>query len=115
MIDDQCLDHEHPATLPRAIVSPAVRQRAARMLAAAGEPARLALLELLAEQELCVSELAACSGGALPAVSQRLRVLRTEGLVRSRRDGKHVYYALADEHVQALLTNILRHAAEPMG
>jgi len=49
----------------------------------------------------------------MPTVSQRLRVLKTEGLLRSRRDGKHVFYTLADAHVRELLTNILRHAAEP--
>jgi len=108
-----CVDLPHAAPVSRPTVAIAVRERAARMLSAAGEPSRLALLELLDERELCVSELVALTNDPMPTVSQRLRVLKTEGLLRSRRDGKHVFYTLADDHVRALLTNILRHAAEP--
>ncbi len=103
-------DHAAPAPRPRAL--PAVRQRAARMLRAAGDPDRLALLELLDAGELCVTDLATLTGDAMPTVSQRLRQLKTEGLASTRRDGKHVYYALADEHVRILLHNILHHASE---
>ncbi len=84
------------------------------MLSAAGDPARRALLELLDDRELCVTEIAVLMGDAMPTVSQRLRVLKTEGLIRARRDHKHVYYSIADEHVRTLLANILRHAAEPL-
>jgi ArsR family transcriptional regulator len=83
------------------------------MLAAAGDPARLQLLELLDAGELCVSDLVRLVGDSMPAVSQRLRLLRVEGLIDSRRDGKHVFYRLRDGHVQELVLNILRHAAEP--
>jgi ArsR family transcriptional regulator len=110
---DDCLDVPHPAPDSRPTVSAGVRERAARMLSAAGEPSRLALLEILDGRELCVSELVSLTNDPMPTVSQRLRVLKTEGLLRSRRDGKHMFYTLADNHVQALLTNILRHAAEP--
>ncbi len=82
------------------------------MLRAAGDPARFALLELLASGALCVTDLATLTGDPMPSVSQRLRLLRTDGLVRARREGKHVFYALADGHVRTLLRNILLHAAE---
>jgi ArsR family transcriptional regulator len=82
------------------------------MLSAAGDPARLRLLDLLAAGERCVSEIAADSGDAMPTVSQRLQLLRREGLLRSRREGKHVFYSLADAHVLELIDNVLRHAAE---
>ena len=45
-------------------------------------------------------------------VSQRLRLLRSEGLVSRRRKGTHIYYALADQHVADLMNNALAHAAE---
>jgi DNA-binding transcriptional ArsR family regulator len=45
-------------------------------------------------------------------VSQRLRILRSEGLVVRRREGKHIFYALADRHVADLLNNALAHAEE---
>jgi DNA-binding transcriptional ArsR family regulator len=114
-IDAACAttDHEAPAPRPRAPAT--VRQRAARMLRAAGDADRLALLELLDAGELCVTDLAALTGDAMPTVSQRLRQLKTEGLATTRRDGKHVFYALADEHVRELLHNILHHAAETAG
>lgn len=110
-----CVVADHPAaTQPArpAAVSPAVRQRAAAMLSAAGDVARLGLLELLGGGELCVTDIAERTGDAMPTVSQRLRLLKREGLVAARRDGKHVYYTLADAHVRELLQNALRHAAE---
>ena len=51
-------------------------------------------------------------GEKFPTVSQRLRLLRTEGLVRRRRDGNHLFYSLADRHVADLVHNALAHAAE---
>ena len=48
----------------------------------------------------------------MPAISQRLRLLKSERIVRSRREGKHVYYALADDHISRLVTNAVMHAME---
>lgn len=45
-------------------------------------------------------------------VSQRLRILRSEGLIVRRRDGNHIYYASADRHVADLILNALDHAHE---
>jgi len=87
--------------------------RAAALFRAAGDVERLRLLERLGEGEWCVSELAATSDDGLSTVSQRLRLLRQEGLVRRRRDGKHVYYSLADRHVAELIASALEHANEP--
>jgi DNA-binding transcriptional ArsR family regulator len=72
----------------------------------------LKLLTRLAEGEWCVTELAQAAHVTLPAVSQQLRILRAEGLVKRRRAGKHVYYALADAHIRDLLQSALDHAAE---
>ncbi len=80
------------------------------MLRAVGDDARLRLLELLRHGEMCVTEIAAVTGEGMSTISQRLRVLRGEGLVSGRREGKHVYYSLADEHVEDLILNVLSHA-----
>ena len=56
--------------------------------------------------------LAAAGNDAMSTVSQRLRLLRSEGLVRRRRDGRHIYYSLTDDHVAELVFNALEHAAE---
>ena len=79
-----------------------------------GDTARLRLLERLATQEMCVSEIAAASDEGLSTISQRLRTLRAEGLVSRRRDGKHMYYRLADDHVAELMAVVYAHAAEEL-
>jgi DNA-binding transcriptional ArsR family regulator len=67
---------------------------------------------LLSEGESCVTEIVQALGEKFSTVSQRLRLLRSEGLVNRRRDGTHIYYALADRHVVDLIHNALAHAAE---
>lgn len=84
--------------------------RAAEIFRAAGDLPRLRLLDLLRGGEQCVAELAAVTGLKLPTLSQQLRVLRTEDLIVSRRQGSHIFYSLADQHIAGLLDNILAHA-----
>lgn len=87
-------------------------ERAAAIFRALGDPQRLRLLLILEAGQCCVSEIAAALNEPLPAISQRLRVLKSERVVRSRREGKHVFYALADEHISRLVTNGVMHAIE---
>jgi ArsR family transcriptional regulator len=87
-------------------------ERAARLFRALADAPRLQILQLLTGGERCVSELVAAAGEKFSTVSQRLRVLRGEGLVLRRRAGTHVYYALADRHVAELIANALAHADE---
>lgn len=86
--------------------------RAAALFRAVGDVARLRLLHRLAQGEWCVSELAADSGTKLSTLSQQLRLLYAERIVERRRDGKHVYYQLADAHVEQLVQMALEHVAE---
>lgn len=102
----------HARRVPGPLLAPAERERAARIFRAMGDPERLKLLELLSGGESCVSELAGLSGVGLSTLSQRLKLLRLEGLVSQRREGKHIYYALADQHVVELLQNAASHARE---
>ncbi len=88
-------------------------ERAAALFRAAGEVARLRLLERLADGEWCVTELAEAAGVGLSTVSQQLRILRAERIVTRRRAGKHIFYGLADSHIVALLRSAIEHAAEP--
>ena len=67
---------------------------------------------VLAQGETCVTELAAAEQESLSTISQRLRVLRSENLIVRRRRGKHINYALADQHVMDLVFNALAHATE---
>jgi ArsR family transcriptional regulator, lead/cadmium/zinc/bismuth-responsive transcriptional repressor len=94
------------------LLDQAACQRAAGLFRMLGDPARMQVLALLAGREMCVSEIAAALGDSLPAVSQRLKLLRSERIVTQRRAGKHIYYALADKHVVDLIANGLAHAEE---
>ncbi|BCR03692.1 transcriptional regulator [Desulfuromonas versatilis] len=77
-----------------------------------GEPTRLRLLQALSVEELCVCDLAALLDSSPSAVSHQLRLLRTAGLVRFRRDGKMVYYSLDDAHLRTLLAEGERYVEE---
>jgi ArsR family transcriptional regulator len=67
---------------------------------------------MLAHREYCVTELVDELGEKFPTISQRLRILRSEGLITRRRQGTHLFYALADRHVADLIHNALAHADE---
>ena len=93
-------------------IDPIACERAAAIFRSLGDPQRLRILVMLEASERCVSEMSELLGDTMPAISQRLRLLRSERIVRSRRDGKHIYYSLADEHISRLVTNGVMHAME---
>ena len=67
------------------------------------------LIQLVERDEACVGDLADGAGISESAVSHALRLLRAHGIVETRRDGRYVYYALADEHVRVLLDATVEH------
>lgn len=73
---------------------------------------RTRILYLLSEQELCVCDLAHLLDMTAPAVSHHLRLLRMTRLVRSRREGKQVFYTLNDEHVLTIIRTAQEHYQE---
>jgi DNA-binding transcriptional ArsR family regulator len=77
-----------------------------------GDPTRVRILDALAPGELCVCDIASLVGISESAVSHQLRVLRGMRLVRPRRAGRLVYYAVDDHHILELLTQALRHVEE---
>jgi DNA-binding transcriptional ArsR family regulator len=109
-----CSDHDHhdPAELSARRLDPVASQRAADIFRALGDAGRLRLLALMLQGEMCVSEIATALEDSLPAVSQRLKLLKSERIVAARRQGKHVIYSLADQHIADLISNALAHAAE---
>ncbi len=108
---DRCGPHEH-LQRPAPVRRPEAVERAVRLFRALGDEARLRTLDLLVPGEACVSELAEATGERVSTMSHRLRLLRVEGLVTRRRDGRHIYYMLTDRHVLELIENALQHAAE---
>ncbi|SDR15392.1 transcriptional regulator, ArsR family [Paraburkholderia tuberum] len=97
---------------PPVAASPAQLEAAGAMFHALRDPARLRLLVLLSQGERCVTELVGFEQAKLGSISARLKVLHAARLVKRRREAKHVFYALADEHVLTLLQSVLTHAAE---
>lgn len=87
-------------------------RRAADIFRALGDASRLRLLAILQAGEMCVTEIADLTSEQISTVSQRLRLLRSERLVANRREGKHIFYSLADDHVKQLVSNALQHASE---
>jgi len=90
-----------------AVVTPTVQ-----LLKGFADETRLRILCLLRGREVCVHEIVDALDMSQSAVSHQLRVLRDASLVAHRRDGRHVYYGLADDHVRDMLENALSHGAE---
>ena len=103
--------HHHPARSWPKLPSRQLDDASA-MFRALGEPSRLRLLTRLTSSEICVSELAELEREKLTTISARLKTLHTAGLVKRRREAKHIYYALSDTHVLRLVQNALEHASE---
>jgi DNA-binding transcriptional ArsR family regulator len=76
---------------------------ASRLLKALSNPDRLLLMCHLAEGEQCVGELEMASGISQPTLSQQLGVLREEGLVATRREGKNIYYSIDSPQALAVM------------
>ncbi len=79
---------------------------------AMSDPTRVRILFSLIPGEMCVCDITELVGVSQSAVSHQLRTLKQAGLVRYRRDGKTMYYSIADSHVSTMLAMGLEHIAE---
>ena len=77
-----------------------------------GDSTRVKILYALLESELCVCDIAKLMDVSQSAVSHQLRVLKGSKLVKFRREGKTLYYSLADEHVFRILSQGMEHILE---
>ena len=101
--------------LADALPEDALVQASVRLMKGFADETRLKILCLLREGEACVHDIVESLDISQSAVSHQLRVLRDARLVGHRRDGRHVYYRLADAHVREMLDNALSHGAEEDG
>ena len=97
-----------------AIIPPALAGTLAETFRALGDPTRVRILDALSRAELCVCDIATLLSLTESAVSHQLRLLRSLRLVRSRRAGRMVFYALDDAHITRLLAQGLEHVEEAM-
>lgn len=86
-------------------------EQIAGLFKAFGDPTRVHILFLLARSEQCVGEIAQAVELSQSAISHQLRFLKQMHLIRCRRDGKNLWYSLADDHVRTILETGLEHAA----
>jgi DNA-binding transcriptional ArsR family regulator len=107
------IDPEKVATVQKQALPTKTVDRLSRLFSALSDPTRLKILHaLMVTKELCVCDLAAVAELSVSAVSHQLRLLRDRDLVRARRDGRMVYYSLADDHVAILMGTGVEHANE---
>lgn len=77
-----------------------------------GDETRIKILCCLYENELCVCDIAAALEMTVSAISHQLRLLKSSGLVKYRRNGRSIYYSLADSHVETILMQGTEHISE---
>ena len=77
-----------------------------------GDSTRIRILFALFESELCVCDITESLGMTQSAVSHQLQILRQNKLVKSRREGKSIFYSLADEHVVTIIAQGINHIME---
>jgi ArsR family transcriptional regulator len=95
-----------------AMLRPETVQALADTFRVLGDPTRVRILDALSQGELCVNDIASAIGLSESAVSHQLRTLRGMRLVRPRRSGRQVYYAVDDQHILELLHQALTHVQE---
>ncbi len=113
---ERCLEqHVHPELLAHVKLDmPDVEDLydLAELFKVFGDSTRIRILYVLFESEMCVCDIAALLNVSQSAISHQLRVLKQARLVRNRRDGKTVYYFLADDHVRAIIGQGMDHIKE---
>jgi ArsR family transcriptional regulator len=106
---DDYLDEEKVRQAQAGILDDQTATRVAQLFKALSDPSRVRIISILMLTELCVHDLAATLGMSQSAVSHQLRSLREMHLVRYRKEGRHVYYQLDDEHISGLFRDGVEH------
>jgi ArsR family transcriptional regulator len=109
LCEDRYIDEEKVCQAQSHLIDSLSANRLSEMFKALSDPSRVRIISALTHTELCVYDLAATLGMSQSAVSHQLRSLREMRLVRHRKEGRHVYYQLDDEHIRDLFRRGLEH------
>ena len=110
--DSVCCDHVHTDSIEHIrFPNEAMTKRLSAFFRTFGDNTRLKILLALGQQELCVCDIGALIGMEQSAVSHQLRFLKKLHIVKTRREGKSIFYALDDGHVNAIIDQGLAHIA----
>lgn len=104
-----CVHEDAVAQVQKNLPGDDMLSRLADLFKCFGDGTRIRILYVLLEAEVCVCDLAKLLGMTQSAVSHQLRILKQARLIKNRRDGKTVFYSLADDHVAALLRQGTEH------
>jgi ArsR family transcriptional regulator len=106
------LDQTTTTVRRQQLLTPRTVEGLAETFRVLGDPTRVRILDVLSSGELCVCDIASLIGISESAVSHQLRLLRGMRLVRPRRAGRQVYYAVDDHHILELLKQAMTHVEE---
>ncbi len=110
---EECFHPDMLEKAKKAMMPDETLQDLAELFKALGDHTRVRILNALYHTELCVCDLSSLLEMSQSAVSHQLRVLRSGKIVKSRKEGKNVFYSLDDVHVQKLIALGLEHVSEP--
>ena len=85
--------------------------RISDIFSALADPTRIRIISLLMENEICVGDLCLLLDMTQPAISHHLRIMRNLRVVSSRKEGRHVFYTLADQHIKDIFSMSAEHVA----
>ena len=106
-------DHsQHPAAIPAQMPPESQLADVAELFKIFGDLTRVRIIFVLFQHEECVRDIAQKLEMTQSAISHQLRALKNARLVKSRRDGKTVFYSLADDHVKTIIDQGLEHILE---
>jgi len=110
--DILCVHHEVINQYTDQLITLERANSLAELFKTLGDPTRIRIMDALAKTEFCVCDVAELLGLSQSATSHQLRVLRNNGLVKYRREGKMVFYSVHDAHVSELYRQGLEHIDE---
>ncbi len=115
MTYEHVLIYSYMSLMTKKGITPATADQLAETFKVLGDATRVRILDAIARSELCVCDIAAIVGMSESAVSHQLRLLRGMRLVRPRRAGRQMFYALDDHHIVGLFAQGLEHVEERNG
>ena len=105
-------EHNHNHIIDKDSVDIDILYRAAELFKVFGDSTRIRILFALSQEELCVQDIADALNMTQSAISHQLRILKQAALVKFRRDGKTIYYSLADDHIETIMHQGIEHVCE---
>ncbi len=109
------LMHVHAETVERVnkeMPPPETLYRLSELYKVFGDETRIRILYLLFQSEMCVCDIAALLDMTVSAISHQLKTLKQASLIKFRKDGRTVFYSLADDHVRTIINNGMEHINE---